>query len=176
MDRPDEALDALLKAIQIAPPQNVERTKECELLLLGNHNQEAVNCYQNVIKTIPLDVVSQVNYGIGLMRLERWSEALSVLEGSAPEMQHDAKLLNAVGMVRYHIRQYKTAVEAFKQALEINPDQKDVRFNLGLAQLASRNKPGALSQYRLLEESDPALAQALYRIIYADKLVFANNK
>jgi len=176
MERPDEALDALRKATQISPFDNKEQAKECELLLLGNHNQESVNCYRNILKTTTLEVVEQVNYGIALMRLEQWPEALDVMEKTTAETQHDARVINAIGMIHYKMGQFKAATEAFKQAVQIDPDQKQVRFNLALAELAARNKPGAISQYKMLSASDPDLAQQLYNIIFADKLIFAQDK
>jgi superkiller protein 3 len=175
-DRPEEALEALRKAVELSPFSPAERGKECELLLLVERNQESVNCYTNLGKTAPLDATSQVNLGVGFMRLEKWSEADRFMEPVEPQMQYNPRYFNALGMIRYHTKHYKAAVEAFKQAVELDPERKDARFNLALAQLAIQNKPGALSQYRFLSESDPELAQELYRIIYRDKLVFVDSK
>jgi tetratricopeptide (TPR) repeat protein len=110
------------------------------------------------------------------MRLERWPEALDAMKKTLPEMQHDAGVGNAIGMIHYRMGQFKAAAEAFKQAVELAPDQKEIRFNLALAELGIRNRPGAISQYKMLSETDPALAKQLYNIIFADKLVFAPDK
>ena len=175
-DQPQEALDTLRKAVAISPSTPDEQAKECELLLFTERNEESVNCYTDFGKTQPLDVTSQVNLGVGLMRLEKWGEAERWMEPAAPQMQYNPRFFNALGMIRYHKKHYKEAVEAFREASELAPDQLDVRFNLALAQLASQNKPGALSQYKFLSESDPQLAQKLYRIIYRDKLLFVDDK
>jgi len=176
MDRPQDALDALRQAAKLAPFNGVEQAKECELLLFAEQNQESVICYRSFEEKTPLDYVSKINLGIGLMRLERWKEADEALEPVEAEMRFNAHYYNAIGMVRYHTKQYKGAVEAFKRATELAPEEMDARFNLALAQLAIRDKPGALSQYKFLSESDPKLAQELYRIIYRDKLLFVDNK
>lgn len=175
-DRPAEALKALQNAVDISPSSPAEKAKECELLLIGQRNQESVDCYTNAGKTIALDIDSQVNLGVGLMRLEKWEQAERWMEPAAPQMQYNPRFFNALGMIRYHRKHYKEAVEAFKEASELAPDEMDVRFNLALAQLATQNKPGALSQYKFLSESDPELAQKLYRIIYRDKLLFVDDK
>lgn len=175
-DRPAEALDTLRKAVAISPFSSEEHAKECELLLIAKQDQESVNCYTDLGKTQPLDVTSQVNLGVGLMRLQNWKEAERWMEPAASQMQYNPRFFNALGMIRYHRKHYMEAVEAFKEASELAPDQMDVRFNLALAQLATQNKPGALSQYKFLSESDPELAQKLYRIIYRDKLLFVDNK
>jgi Flp pilus assembly protein TadD, contains TPR repeats len=176
MGRPEDALDTLHKAREIGPPMTSEQIEECELLLFLNRNEESVKCYQVMMKTDQLDLTSEVNHGIGLMRLNRWAEAEEIMERVTPQIQQNAKMLNALGMARYRTKKYKAAIDAFKQAVEIDPDQRNIRFNLGIAQLADRNKPGALSQYKMLAESDPDLAQKLYRIIYSDKLVFVQDK
>jgi uncharacterized protein HemY len=98
------------------------------------------------------------------------------MEPAAAKMQNNPDFFNALGMIRFHTKHFKAAAEAFKQAVQLAPEQNEVRFNLALAQLAAQNKPGALSQYRLLSESDPELAQKLYRIIYRDKILFVDNK
>lgn len=175
-DRPADALETLRKAVEIAPFNSTERNKECELLLLVERNQESVNCYTDLEKTNSLDVVAQVNLGVGLMRLEKWEEASRLMEQAEPQMQHNPRYFNALGLIRYHIKHYKAAVDAFKQAVELDPQRKDTRFNLAVAELAIQNKPGALSQYKFLSESDPEMAQELYRIIYRDKLLFVDNK
>jgi Flp pilus assembly protein TadD len=176
MDRPQDALNALHQAAEFAPFNGVEQAKECELLLFTEQNQESVACYRTFEKKTALDSVSKINLGIGLMRLEQWKEAEEQLEPVEAEMQYNARYYNALGMIRYRTRQYKAAVDAFKRATELAPDEMDVRFNLALAQLAIRDKPGALSQYKLLSDSDPKLAQELYRAIYSDKILFVNNK
>ena len=176
MDRPQDALNSLRHAAELAPFNAVEQAKECELLLFTERNQESVTCYGIFEKQNPLDAASKINLGIGLMRLEKWKEADEVLEPVEAAMRFNARYYNAIGMVRYHTKQYKGAIEAFKRATELAPDETDARFNLALAQLAIRDKPGALSQYKFLSESDPKLAQELYKVIYKDKLLFVDNK
>jgi tetratricopeptide (TPR) repeat protein len=81
-----------------------------------------------------------------------------------------------LGLLRYKEKKYGEAVAALKQATEIKPDMGEARFNLALAQMAKSNRAGAISQYRLLEESDPKLAADLYRLLYKDQILYVGGK
>ena len=74
-------------------------------------------------------------------------------------------------MAYFDDKRYADAVVVFKKAVELDPDEHGLRFNLAIAYLSNGNKEGALSQYRLLKEADPKLADQLYRILFRDKVV-----
>ena len=88
----------------------------------------------------------------------------------------DPSLLNGLGLLRYKERKFDEAAAAFKQATEIDPEMDEARYNLALAQLAKSNRAGALSQYRLLEESNSDLAGNLYKLLYKDRVLYVRNR
>jgi len=47
----------------------------------------------------------------------------------------------------------------------------EFRYNLAIAALAQRNKTAALSQYAILKQGDPKLADQLYRLLFRDKVI-----
>ncbi len=57
------------------------------------------------------------------------------------------------------------AVHAFNAALRISPDMADVRFDLGMAYLATHNREGALQEQKILQKLDPSLATRLSKAI-----------
>ena len=78
-------------------------------------------------------------------------------------------------MLYYKKKRFAEAVAALKNAVEIAPEIYEIRYNLAIAQLALKNKAGAVSQYNILKTGDPKLAEQLARVLYADKLVFVSD-
>ena len=74
-----------------------------------------------------------------------------------------------IGSALYRKKEYEAAAKALKRAVHLDPRRADARFNLALAQLANRNKAGAISQYNFLKESNPELAQKIYGWIFRDQ-------
>ena len=175
LERPQEALNYVERAIELQPDEATARLKKCELLLFLSRDRESVTCYRDIPEGIKLDDVALVNFGIALQHVGEYKDSLQLLEKLVPRLPYNANLQNSIGINYYKIKRYKEAVDAFNTALNLAPDEPEIRFNLGLAQLAARDKPAALSQYRMLEENNPDLAERLYRRIYADKLVFVDS-
>ena len=56
-------------------------------------------------------------------------------------------------------------IEAFKQAIRINPDLADAHNNLGIAYLLLNDRGSALEQYKILKKLDTELANKLFNFI-----------
>ncbi len=56
-------------------------------------------------------------------------------------------------------------IEAYKQAIRINPDDAEAHTNLGLGYIFLNDKVSALEQYKILENLDSEMANELYNII-----------
>jgi len=57
---------------------------------------------------------------------------------------------------------HKEAIEAYKQAIRINPDLVNSHFNLGISYLLIGDKSSALNEYKFLKELDINLANKLF--------------
>ena len=71
-----------------------------------------------------------------------------------------------LGVAQYHLVAYEEAGEAFKRALELDPDHARARYGLGLSLLYADDERGAKEQYLALKRIDPDLAQQLYELIF----------
>jgi len=94
-----------------------------------------------------------------------------VLQKTADTSPANGQTLNALGVAYFDEKRFADAMGVFKKAVELDPNQHGLRFNLAIAYLSVGNKEGALSQYRLLKHEDPKLAAQLYSIIFRDKVV-----
>jgi len=91
------------------------------------------------------------------------SRALEVLN-TFPEGARSAKLYSALGYTYEQTKSYKSAIEAYQKAVDLDHDNLDsVR---GLAQnLMNDGQPdAALVQYKVIAEADPSDAQTYMRI------------
>jgi len=61
---------------------------------------------------------------------------------------------------------YKEAIESFKQAIRINPDDAFAHFNLGLAYFLLNDRDSAMEQYKILKKLDTEMASKLFNEIY----------
>jgi len=61
---------------------------------------------------------------------------------------------------------YKEAIESFKQAIKINPDDAKVHISLGLAYLGLNDRGSAMEQYKILKKLDTEMANELFNVIY----------
>ena len=60
----------------------------------------------------------------------------------------------------------KEAIESYKQAIRIDPDDAGAHNNLGLAYCGSEDRGSALEQYKILKELDTEKANQLFNHIY----------
>ena len=91
------------------------------------------------------------------------SRALQVLN-AIPEQARTAKVCSAMGYTYEQSKDYKKAVEAYRNAVDQDKDNLD--YVRGLAQnlVNDGQTDGALEQYKLIAEADPSDAQTYMRI------------
>ena len=56
-------------------------------------------------------------------------------------------------------------IEAYKQAIKINPDFANAYFGLGAVYVFSNDRASALEQYKILKNLDPERANKLFNMI-----------
>jgi tetratricopeptide (TPR) repeat protein len=60
---------------------------------------------------------------------------------------------------------FEEAIEIFRDALEINPDDPQTRFGLGVVHLMKGDREAALEEYKVLRRLDKQLAERLFDLI-----------
>lgn len=172
LKRPMEALIAARRAVEVAPNEPNALIQWCEVsLAFSTTANEAASCYKRLESISPLDTESTGLYGLALYKAGKFDDAILLLEKACVGPNENPNFLNALGLAHFAKKRYQKAAGYFKQSVEIDPDRGAFRFNLGIAQIANRNRAGALSQYRLLKDGNPKLAERLYRLLYRNMLV-----
>ena len=67
-----------------------------------------------------------------------------------------------MGLAYGELGHYKEAVDSFKRAIELDPDDAEIRYGLGVALLLSGNKVSALEQCLFLRSIDRKQADELH--------------
>lgn len=154
-------------AAAVLDPKSVRiRSYACELELVLGHGREAADCYRRILQEFPRRADVRLMFGAALIKSGQFAEAKKVLERERTESPHDTAVLSLLATVHYNMKEYVKCTALLKQAVEANPDDPRLRYNLGVSYLATKNRPGALSQYNLIKGSDPVLAGKLYRSLY----------
>ena len=58
------------------------------------------------------------------------------------------------------------AIEAFKKSVEIDPDNTEAHYSLGMFYNLSNDRSSAIKQYKILEKLDSEIANLLFNLIY----------
>lgn len=176
LERFPEALEAIQKAVALDGRQVNARIQMCQLYLAMKNFSEGAACYETLFKMKPPDARNRTNYGIALLQLKQYDKASAVLQENVALFPNDTTTHNALGMLFFTKKKYREALECFQQAVKLDARYEPARYNLALAQLATNDRAAALKQYSLLKTSNPAYAAALYKLIFRDKVIYANKR
>ena len=158
-------------AYEIAPKEVRVRQQLCDMYIAVNEPAAAVPCFDALVKDNSGDVEDLLGYGEALMLSGDPTHAESAIRDVIKMSPRLATAYNSLGMALFKQKKYKDAVDSFRQAISLMPDEPGFRYDLALADMAMRNTEGAISQYNLLKQSDPKLADKLYRMMFAGQVL-----
>ncbi|HEY7547082.1 MAG TPA: tetratricopeptide repeat protein [Blastocatellia bacterium] len=110
-------------------------------------------------EVLPDDVLEHFHRGERLMRAGQYDEAISAYKTAqsiAGKPSHTLAL--ALGNAYYEKKDYPSAVEAYRQAAAVRPNDLKAYFNLGEVHYAMGQYAEAESDYRKVIEFDPGTA------------------
>ena len=162
----ESAHDQAAEAARLDPDNVRARGFVCELELVLPRPAEAVDCYRKLNSDFPGQYDFHLKLGVALVKARELPDALGLLESMRTEHPDDTRVLNTLANVHYRMKDYEKSAGILKHAVELDPDDPRLKFNLGMAYLALKNRPAALSQYNLIKQSSPELARKLYRSLF----------
>lgn len=107
---------------------------------------KAAECFASAVSINPDKADYQINYGIALIKLGKYDEAISVLDTAYMDKdmsvikKNNKKILRGKGIAYYYIRQYDKALKEFEKALGIkllSELDNDIQLYMAEAYLAS---------------------------------------
>lgn len=92
--------------------------------------------YNKVLQKNPDNVTAQYNLGNALYKADKKEEAISAYDKSAGKLIKPVEKSNAIynkGVVQHNNNKLPEAIEAYKNALKLDPNNEDARHNLQIA-------------------------------------------
>jgi Flp pilus assembly protein TadD len=170
-----EAITTAQRAVTQSPRYVRARTQLCELMMVTKRNQDAVLCYDEMAKVTQLDPLAQTYYAFVTLKDGETDKAISMISSVIKAGQPTALMYNVLGRAYFEKKRYSQAAGAYKEAVEIDPNNPQLRYNLAMSLTATNDRAGALSQYNLMKGNSPDLADQLYRVLYSDKIIYVND-
>jgi len=162
----DEALDALRRAVDLAPDQPEPLWQIAELLDQTMIRARAAQAYRDFAERFPRDTRAP-------RAIER-AQALQPTEPSTREQSADgsvdrqraeaARTAMARGFDYQQRRNWDRAVFYYQRALELQPNMEPAYFNLGLVYLEQRNLNAARDAFKQSIERAPDRIAARYNL------------
>jgi len=157
------AIEQFEQIVRLDPKSVEDHLLLGRLYRLNNDLVKAENEFKTAVKIQPDSEEAVTALSILYNEEGDTSRALEVLN-TFPEGARSAKLYSALGYTYEQTKSYKSAIEAYQKAVDLDHDNLDsVR---GLAQnLMNDGQPdAALVQYKVIAEADPSDAQTYMRI------------
>lgn len=115
--------------------------------------------YRMALETDPKNVTAKYNLANALQKQKKYNEALTILEelsASATDKNLRSTTYYNQGVAHTKLKNLESSIESYKNALRINPDDKQARENL---QKALRELKKKQDQQNQQKKSDPKMSQ-----------------
>ena len=149
--RPDEALESLEQAVEIAPSLMMPLAVKGRLLAAAGRNEEARAALEQARNLEPESTDARLELAEALLVLGRDAEAEEAFQQVLAVRPSHAFALNRLGIAFRRQKKYDRAVAHYLKALGLNPEDENLHFNLGRCYL----------EMGRLEEARKSLEQAL---------------
>jgi tetratricopeptide (TPR) repeat protein len=140
-------------------------------LALSQHNKfdEALNHLNRSLQINPGHLDTSNHLAMVYIKMGRFSQAEQICLRAIkldPTAKPAASLYNNLGVIYGTTKRYKEAIQAFRQAIQINPDFAEAHCGLGISHLQTGDKNSAIKEYEILKEIDTEKANMLLQLIH----------
>lgn len=145
-------------------PSNVQQSTDAYnagiKALAKNDLADAAANFETAVQLSPGDANAELYLGYVRLKQNNWSDAVTALEKAKDNinaLDDSLKpiLWNNLGLSYAKTNRPTEALNAYGQALQLDKNYADARYNLAFAQLAQKNYKDALSNLLLLRNANP---------------------
>jgi len=129
-----------------------------------NRTDEEILAYRRVLAIKPDHANSIERLGLALFKAKRYTEAANAFD-QLKTYKPDDKTYNYLGESYFEDGKVDQSLDAFNNAVAMNPDFDKARFNLGRAYLKTGNREMAQVQLEILRNSRSDYADRLYVLL-----------
>lgn len=160
MGKHDEAAEALGRALEKDPGNDMLRARRAEALDAAGHGKEAVAEYKRSLRGRPKSARTLFNAGVALARQGRYADALEQFDKGMAINDTDGSTHRMRGDLLENVGRAKDAVEAYKRAVEIDPTDSLAFYNMGTALAGMGRHARAASAFRTAIRLRPSHAKS----------------
>ncbi len=165
LEKPDKAIDAYKRGIQLNPERDDLRTDLGNLYFAEDRYDEALREYQEAVRVNPASSSNHYSLGQGFLKLEKYSQAeqefrtVLRLESVSPYGDY------GLGLTESRRGNYEKAIENFENAVRKNSQFFDAFAEIGyaLADMGEIDKAQEMAEY--LEDKNADLSETVSRYI-----------
>jgi tetratricopeptide (TPR) repeat protein len=115
--------------------------------------------YKLCTENYPTDLRLKYEYGLRLMRNQRYDQAIPMFQAARKDPKHKIMAMNKIGLCFFVKGWFNDAIDTLKEAMEIyeikdNDIAKDLRYNLARTYEQNGQKDEALELYRRIAQVD----------------------
>jgi tetratricopeptide (TPR) repeat protein len=129
-----------------------------------NRADEEILAYKRAVAQKPDHAGALERLGLAYFKAKRFAEAAQAFE-TLKTYKPEAKTYNYLGESLFELGKTEESVEAFNNAVNLNPDFDKSRYNLGRAYLKLGDRDSASVQYEILRGARSDWADRLYVLI-----------
>lgn len=160
LNKPEEALDACNKAIEIEPENADAWYVKAEALFKLNKPKETLDACNRVIEIEPEDAGAWINKGNILGDLQRSESALMAFNVAIEIEPENASAFYGKGIVLINLKKYEDALDAYDKAIDINPAYAEAWINKGVILFDLKKYKDALEAFEKAIYVEPEMALA----------------
>src|SRR6202451_4587929 len=157
------AIEQYEQIIKIEPTNVDDHLRLGRLYRLDNKSEKAENELKTAVKLDPDSEEAVTTLALLYSDEGDTSHALQVLS-AVPDTGRSAKLYAALGATYEQRKDYKSAIDAYKHAIQLDRDNLDAIRGLAENLLNDGQIDAALEQYKVIADANPEDAQTYLRI------------
>ena len=155
-----EAMRYLKQAAAISPNDSARQIKLGKLYAKNSLFEEAEKAFQHAVNSDPQNAELQSQIGEIYLEHGQPEKAAEAFRGSLG-LNETVHVYNRLGIALRRKERYKEAIEEYKKALIVEPDNEIVHYNLGRAFLEDNQKSEAVHSFRKAIECNPDFNEAI---------------
>ncbi len=168
LGRPDDAIDALLRRIELEPTHSDTYFELANLLERGGRELDVLAVYTKLSSVRPELAIGHFNRAVYLRRVGRLDEAVGAYRRAIDAgIDEPAEAWSNLGVILGELERHAEARDAFERALAVAPAWIPALYNLGLLLEEFGERDAALARFEQVLAIDPEHHDALARIVHA---------
>jgi tetratricopeptide (TPR) repeat protein len=126
--------------------------------------QESIDAFSEVIKLRPLYADAYTNVGLTEIVWEKYSSARRAIRRALSLDPNNARALYYDGLLQRREGNTEQEIADFRKVVEMFPQSRDARRELGITYYQQNDNPAALEQFEALQQIDPDDLTAHYNL------------